>query len=204
MYQKKLRPFKPKATKSHAIEKIISAPLVAAAHANSMMQKEQTAFMMETGFKEVNGKYIPEMIEMVLTQHVMDQNSSTENAPGMKTIETSFNLPILTIIPMNSLAVDQVNVQFEMEVNQQISRNENQSNTISHTLAPNTTSTQLKGRISYDSKEDANATSQYRRQNSSSLKVEVNAAPLPLPVGVNTILDLYQKSIQPIQLKEQQ
>ncbi len=204
MYQKKLRPFKPKATKSHAIEKIISAPLVAASHANSMMQKEQTAFMMETGFKEVNGKYIPEMIEMVLTQHVMDQKSSTENAPGMKTIETSFNLPILTIIPMNSLAVDQVNVQFEMEVNQQISRNENKSNTISHTLAPNTTSTQLKGRISYDSKEDANATSQYRRQNSSSLKVEINAAPLPLPVGVNTILDLYQKSIQPIQLKDQQ
>lgn len=198
MFQHKIRPFKPGRCKSHDIEKIISAPLVAAAHANSMMQREQTTFMMETGFNEVNGRFEPIMIEMVLIQHVMDDTSNENGSPNMKAIETTFNLPILTIIPLSSLAVDQVNVQFELEINDQISKNI--PNSFNPAMGRPNGSTQLKGKISYDSKEDPSATSTYRRQNSAALKVLINAAPLPLPVGVNTLIDLYQKSIRPIHL----
>lgn len=62
----KTKEFNPSTSNSHDIEKIISAPLVAASHANSMMQREQTTFMMDVGFNENNGKYEPIMIEMVL------------------------------------------------------------------------------------------------------------------------------------------
>lgn len=197
MNPKNIRPFNPTFTKSHHIEKIISAPLEAAAHANAMMQREQTTYMMETGFNENNGRYEPIMIEMLLVQQVLDQDAQNGSAaPQMKTIETTFNLPILTIIPINSLAVDQVNVQFEMEIHQEITQNNNNATSSG---IPQADKTQLKGKISYDSKEYVPNTTR-RRQNSSSLKVEVNAAPLPLPVGVNIILDLYQKAIRPVEL----
>jgi len=197
MNPKNIRPFKPTFSKSHRIEKIISAPLEAAAHANAMMQREQTTYMMETGFNENNGRYEPIMIEMLLVQQVLDQDDTDDSgAPQMKTIKTTFNLPILTIIPINSLAVDQVNVQFEMEIQQEIVYNNTRPTSSG---IPQTDKTQLKGKISYDSKEYVPNTSR-RRQNSSSLKVEVNAAPLPLPVGVNIILDLYQKAIRPVEL----
>ncbi len=200
MFHNKIRSFKPGKSNSHAIENIISAPLVAAAHANSMMQREQTTFMMDTGFNEVNGRFEPLMIEMVLIQNVLEDTTDAHGKPVMKTIETTFNLPILTIIPLNSLAVDQVNVQFEMEIHEQINRNTSTCKNSTNSFGQPTNNTQLKGKISYDSREDTSATSPYRRQNSSSLKVLVNVSPLPLPVGVNTIIDLYQKSIQPIQL----
>jgi hypothetical protein len=194
-----IKPFRPQFSRSHNIERIISAPLVAAAHANAIMQREQTKYMMETGFNEKNGRFEPVMIEMLLIQQVMDDQVQGNADPVMKTIETTFNLPILTIIPINSLAVDHVNVQFIMEINQEITQNANSSKSTGPNIGPPAKKTQLKGRISYDSNEYVPNTTR-RRQNTSSLKVEVNAAPLPLPVGVNIILDLYQKAIRPVEL----
>ena len=51
------------------------------------------------------------MINMTLTRPVINADGS-EAEP----VETDFNLPLLTIIPLNSLAVDDINVSFEMEV----------------------------------------------------------------------------------------
>lgn len=45
-------------------------------------------------------------------------------APVIQTVTTKFNLPMLTIIPINSLAVDTVDIGFEMEVKSSFSESE--------------------------------------------------------------------------------
>jgi len=54
----------------------------------------------------------------------------------------------------------------------------------------------LNGKISYDPGRDSNVNNRDKSQMSSRLKVNVNAEPLPLPVGVLAVIDVYVKAIQ--------
>lgn len=191
----RLRSFQPQEMSGNNIEDVISAPLMAVAHANSMMQREQTKFLMETAFKFVNGVHEPQMIEMQLIQHQLDQ-SDPQN-PKMVKQETVFNIPLLTLIPFNSLAVDELNVEFEMEITNQYEEDRTTGLLTAKNSDDPKPKTQMKGRISYDSKEKSDSKNSTRRQNNSSLKVNLHAGTLPLPTGVTTIMDLYLKSIHP-------
>lgn len=129
------------------MEDLIGGPLNAAAKANAAMALTQTKFLLETCFerieipatnttpKQVN--YKPVMIEMSLERGVLgyekkkdkdDQGKEIEiMAPVIQTVTTKFNLPMLTIIPINSLAVDTVDIGFEMEVKSSFSESEKTS-----------------------------------------------------------------------------
>ena len=63
--------------------------------------------------------------------------------------------------------------------------------------------TQLNGKISHAPDKNPNGASQYKSEASSTLKVNIEAGPLPLPLGVLSIIDLYVKNIQPIPSNKQ-
>ena len=186
------------------IDQVISAPLVAASTANAMMLKDQAQFLMEFCFdvtqrKNEKGEVIgvthtPRMIEMVMKRSIIDPQKESGDPAAIKIIEMVFSVPVLTLIPINSLAVDEVKIEFDMEITSQSSQSADASKTTG--LDDGSQKTQLKGKISYDSKESGSKTS--RRQNSSKLKVQVHAGNLPLPVGVTAMLDMYSNSIHPI------
>ena len=99
------------------MESLIGGPLNAAAKANSAMALTQTMFMLDTCFKKKNisgsGKppvynYEPIMIDMVLTRSVITQGMDTTK--GIPQASTKFTLPLLTILPINSLAVETVDI----------------------------------------------------------------------------------------------
>ena len=105
------------------MESLIGGPLNAAAKANSAMALTQTMFMLDTCFKKKNisgsekppvYNYEPIMIDMVLTRSVITQGMDTTK--GIPQASTKFTLPLLTILPINSLAVETVDINFEMEV----------------------------------------------------------------------------------------
>jgi hypothetical protein len=193
------KPFEPSVSSGLNIESLISAPLIAASKANVMMLTGQTRFLLEYCFlKKVDASkpeheiYEPKMINMVLKKHVID-HTKKQDEPGFITeVQMSFSLPLLSIVPLNSLAVDKVNVDFDMEITS-ITSHENQSNgKIIDKKA------QLNGKICNKRKCDNSGTNQPEDQTASRLMVKISASPLPLPVGVLTILDLYSKSILPI------
>lgn len=187
------------------IDQVISAPLVAASTANAMMLKDQARFLMEFCFdaterKDENGNttgisHTPRMIEMVMKRSIINPDKEPGDPEAVQIMEMVFSVPVLTLIPINSLAVDEVKIEFDMEITSQSTHASDHSKNTG--LEDNTETTQLKGKISYDSKESGSRTS--RRQNSSKLKVQVHAGNLPLPVGVTTMLDMYSKSIHPIE-----
>jgi hypothetical protein len=185
--------FKPNFGSELNIESIISAPLVAASKANVVMVTGQTRFLLDYCFKKNdNNSYEPIMIEMSMVKGIVDNSKSPSDQDFIKQTELKFSIPLLCLVPLNSLAIDKVNIDFDMEITSVTSYDSNKG--IIDKQA------QLKGKISSQPKEGSKNSGKDNSNNSSTshLKVNINAGPLPLPMGVLTILDLYSKAIQPI------
>ncbi|MGL1957292.1 MAG: DUF2589 domain-containing protein [Colwellia sp.] len=190
------------------MKELIGAPLVAAAQANNMMALTQTKFLLETCFSlKTQGEkeiYKPIMINMTLTRLVINADG-TEAEP----IESDFNLPLLTIIPLNSLAVDEVKVNFEMEVKSSFSTDklansvkENiDKDSISRKINSDNISAELNGVVAASDKSSSDDSSSFKKSNSAKYEINAHAGQIPLPVGVTTIIEAFSQSIVPIQLK---
>lgn len=161
-----------------AIEKLMAAPFIAAADANAKMGKEQAKFLMESCFEQDGDSFRPKMVGLSMTKTTNDGKEQTLN----------FELPLITIIPFNSLCITDMSLKFDLEI-------------ISYTgchdpVDPDDTDSKhkctLHGNVSYDGKEQ-NAT-QKRKQ--AKMSVEMNAGTIPLPLGLTTLIDFYSKNIK--------
>lgn len=191
------------------MDALIGAPLNAAANANAAMAMTQTKFMLDTCFKKegdaANTNYQPIMIKMSLTRGVI-QPSDDGKEPKIVPVETKFDLPLITIIPLNSLGVDNVQITFEMEVKSSFSEEQSQKteNTIKTSAEWEVkagwgpVSATVKGSASYDHNDSSSHNTHYEKSNSAKYTVLVHAGQLPLPKGVNTIIEAYTLAIQPI------
>jgi len=211
------------------MDSLIGGPLNAAATANAAMALTQTKFLLDTCFSRTPGdpnakkpdSYSPIMIIMSLDRGVLTPGSPAVPAgPGgnppaqpatdtkIQQVTTTFNLPLLTIVPLNSLAVDTVNITFEMEVKSSFSEDQSQSSTTERKaegsfeakLGWGPLSVTIKGSASYDQKDSSTHNTHYEKSNSAKYTVLVHAGQLPLPKGVNTIIEAFTRAIEPIQL----
>jgi hypothetical protein len=191
------------------IESMISAPLVAASKANVVMLTGQKRFILEYCFRENDkGQLQPVMIEMVITKVVMDEGDSKVTydpkvPPKMKQVQFSFSIPLLCLVPFNSLAVDKVTVDFDMEITS-ISKKQpvgsKSGNTENTQIVDD--KVQLNGKISNDRRRRDSDKAETSSQMKSKLSVHINASTLPLPVGVLTILDMYTKAIHALPMED--
>lgn len=190
------------------MDSLIGGPLNAAAKANAAMALTQTSFLLDTCFSKKDEKnYEPILISMTLTRGVI-QPAEAGKDPIIKQVQTKFELPILTIIPLNSLAVDNVDISFEMEVKSSFGEDTHEEK--SKALKAESSfeakfgygpfSATIKGSVSYDQKESSSRDTHYQKSNSAKYTVNVHAGQLPLPQGVTTIIDAFTKSIEPIEL----
>lgn len=187
------------------MKSLIGAPLIAAADANNMMAMTQTRFLLNTCF-ESHGegeeiKYKPIMINMTLTRQVLNKNGEENGS-----VESSFNIPLMTVIPLNSLAVDDISVNFEMEVVSSFSKKNSKEdesstakkNTLDKKISDDKEAVELTGAVSAGSKQSSTDSSNYTKSNSAKYEIKAHAGKIPLPSGVITILDAFSKSIAPI------
>ena len=191
--------FKPQFGAELNIESIIGAPLVAASKANVMMLTGQAQFLLDYCFTKEEGSDLrqPLMIEMVLSQPVVDHTKQPTDPGYISINKMAFQ------VPLNSLAIDKINVDFDLEITSVGSYNyESKVNADVQLVERKAV---LNGRIAPAKQEyKRNSHEQYDGTLSSRLKVNIHAGRLPLPKGVLTILDLYTKSIQPIQKIDKQ
>ena len=196
------------------MEDLIGGPLKAAANANAVMAMTQTQFMLNTCFEAIKEgdiikSYKPIMITMSLTRGIIVPGETPSDPPTIDTFTTTFDLPIITIIPLNSLAVDEVNINFEMEVKSSYGEetSKSQETTISTSAEWEVkagwgpVSVSITGSASYDSKDSSNFSSHYEKSNSAKYTVNVHAGQLELPKGVNTIIKAFTQAIEPIEVK---
>lgn len=188
------------------MEDLIGGPLNAAAKANASMALTQTRFLMETCFsKNEDDSYNPVMIEMSLTRPAVINDGSSIK---VENITTKFNLPLISVIAINSLGVDKVDITFEMEVKSSFSETEKStketeskgSGSFESKLGWGPLSVSIKGSASYSSKDSETHDTHYEKSNSAKYTVNVHAAQLPVPKGVNTIIEAFTQSIQPYEV----
>lgn len=191
------------------MESLIGGPLNAAAKANAGMAMTQTKFLLDTCFTlSDSGNYSPIMIVMSLTRGVITPGTDDKTDATIQQMTTTFNLPLLTIVPLNSLAVESVDVTFEMEVKSSFSEEATETKEKEVKAAASFEakagwgpfSVTIKGSASYDQKDSSTHSTHYQKSNSAKYTVSVHAGQLPLPKGVNTIIEAFTQSIQPITL----
>jgi hypothetical protein len=195
------------------MEDLIGGPLNAAARANSAMALSQTKFMLDTCFTydSTTSNYTPIMIKMSLTRGILIPPANPQDPPTLSSFETKFDLPILTIIPLNSLGVDNVDITFEMEVKSSYGEETNQEQEkkiaaeasweIKAGWGP--VSASITGSASYDSRDMSSFNSHYEKSNSAKYAVRVHAGQLPLPKGVETIIKAFTLAIEPYEMPKE-
>lgn len=197
---------------------LIGGPLKSAAEANAQMATTQVEFMLNTCFNEVSTgegenkvtNYDPVMVNMTLTRGVLTETHDSDGNPqtDIQNVRTNFALPLLTIIPLNSLAVDSVDVDFMMEVKSSTSTDNSKVNSSSTNAEGGFSGgggfgpfqVSVHGSISHKNSSESKSSSHYQASNSATYNVKVHAGQLPLPKGVNVIIDTYAQNVTPIQM----
>jgi hypothetical protein len=196
---------------------LIGGPLNAAAEANAMMAVTQTKFMLDTCFiapkKSKDGTtgentLTPILVTMQIKRGVIDDNVEKGQPPEITSVTTEFDIPLLTLIPLNSLGVTDVNITFDMEVKS--SYTSETSSSTSSSLSEQGSfeakfgwgpfSVEVKGSVSHDEKSTSSQSASYKKSNSAKYTVDVTAGQLPLPDGVTTIIQAFTNSISPIEV----
>lgn len=190
------------------MQSLIGGPLKAAAEANANMAFTQTQFMLDTCFTKTadNESYNPIMIKMEIKRGVITPAATAGGAATIQQVSTTFDLPLLTIIPLNSLGVDNVDVTFEMEVKSSFAEEQSKEtktafkgeSSFEAKAGWGVFSVSIKGSASYDKQDSENHSTHYEKSNSAKYTVNVHAGQLPLPKGVNTIIEAFTKSIEPL------
>ena len=191
------------------MDALIGGPLNAAATANAAMALTQTKFMLDTCFTSTGTgdtrNFKPIMINMTLTRGVIDQSVTPAK---IDQFDTKFKLPLLSIIPLNSLAVAPVALPFALEVKSAYGESASSSTENSTkvdvgfeaSFGWGPISATVKGNVSSSSLDKSEKNSHYDKSNSAKYTVSVHAGQLPLPKGVGIIIEAFAGAIQPVQL----
>ena len=168
---------------------------MAVVKANNKMATEQLNLLLEICFFKRNKAYEPVMIQMVMRK----TNIETDPFSGEVTTSVSeivFEVPLITILPLSSLAVEHIDIEMGMEIHTQIDIDED---TERPALLP-ASKLQRKRNIALAGSLQASPKPSSKNEDvsesiSTNVSINVNAGQLPLPLGLTTVLDAYSKTI---------
>lgn len=166
------------------MDKLIGGPLSAAADASIQLANSTADFINRVGF-DANGS--------VRTVPFMYQRKSVNEDGSSNLDEMKVDVPMLAIVPIPNLQVDEVNILFDMEVKQS-EKSETSIDlgaTISGSLNLGIAKVSLTGNVSAHS---ANTRSS---DNSAKYHVDVRATNHGIPEGLARVLDMMAVNISP-------
>lgn len=180
---------------------LIGAPLKAAADANAMLGKSQMQFVLSSCFeKDEEGNLQAKMVSFSVERSVIRPDGEVLPNPA----KFSLSVPILTLLPMNTLGVDEVDISFDMVVKSSVDHNHETGEDIKKSSKGDITEhsnsekfhSEMYGVLSSSEKESSQSTS------SAHYQIKLSASDKQLPKGLSAILDSLIKNISPIQLKK--
>lgn len=166
------------------MDKLIGAPLTAAADASTLLANSTADFINRVGFDQT-GK--------VRTVSFMYQKRSVNEDGTSNLDEMKLDVPMLAIVPIPNLQVDEVNILFDMEVKQSEKTDSSLDlgATISGTLSLGVIKVSVTGSVSAHS---ANTRSS---DNSAKYHVDVRATNHGTPEGLARVLDIMASTVSP-------
>lgn len=180
-----------------AIADLIGMPVVAIVNANDMMAKQQVSLLMQNCFSETGDVYEPVMITMSLYRGFVEPSNDNDSI-SIRRKASNFQIPLITLLPLNSLAIEEAKIEFDMEVYYHHDLAEDEDSDL---LAPNSLSTiessksyELTGSIKYQSGDWPKGSGNHG-EGASAISISISTSKLPLPLGVSTILNAYSHGV---------
>ena len=166
------------------MDKLIGAPLVAAADASISLANSTADFINRVGFDKNNNA---RTVKFMYQQRSVNEDG-TSNLDEMKV-----DVPILAIVPIPNLQVDEVNVLFDMEVKQSEKRDMGMDvgATVTGSLGVGWAKVSVSGSVSAHSSHTRSS------DNSAKYHVDVRAANHGIPEGLARVLDMMAVNISP-------
>jgi len=171
------------------IGELLGASLSAVSSANSKMQSHQVGFLLRNCFEARDGKYVPLSVDLQLESGSLRYG----DVPSVASTCVPFRVPLLTLLPLNSLAVDSAQLDFGLSVTSCCTSAAEADGMLMGTLRPKLT---LRGKFS--GTQDISVADKRGSRSDSGIHMSVSVKSVPLPKGTRTLLDLYTRSISPV------
>jgi hypothetical protein len=172
------------------MEELIGAPLVAAANANKTMVMTNANFIQEVGLlKDSEGK--------ITGANMVDFAYKMQDKEG-KVQDMSISVPLLAIVPLPALKVEEAEVTFSMQVN---SSTEDTSETESEAGFEGSASYNagiFKASVKVHGKTSAKSSHTRKSDNSAKYDVHVIARDNGIPEGLSRVLDIIHDAVTPV------
>lgn len=180
---------------------LIGGPLKAAVEANMLLARSTADFINDVGFvptKDENGNMVPGAPRM----SDFSFERPGKDPDGNPTIEVvKIKVPMLAIVPVPNLQVNNVDIVFDMEVKSsttdtsKTSASASLEASVSGGWGPVSASVKISGSVS-TAKENTRST-----DTSAKYHVEVNARNFGIPEGLARVLDMMHQAAQPRQVE---
>jgi len=168
---------------------LIGGPLEAACDANVMLAKSTSDYINTVGFNQEDGTV--RQVDFKFERPVL-------NDEGLPTIEAvKIQIPMLAIVPIPNLQVDNVDISFDMEVRSATSSVEKEDKEAELTgsaqvgWGPFSASVEIRGKTSAH-KENIRSS-----DNSAKYHVQVQASNADIPEGLSRVLDIMADAAEP-------
>ncbi|MGN1148859.1 MAG: DUF2589 domain-containing protein [Lachnospiraceae bacterium] len=167
------------------MEKLIGGPLSAAADASTLLANSTADFINRIGF-DANGKV--RTVAFAYQKRSMNEDG-TSNLDEMKV-----DVPMLAIVPIPNLQVDEVNVLFDMEVKQ------SEKSESAMDLGASVTGTMNLGivKVSLTGNVSAHSSNTRSSDNSAKYHVDVRATNHGTPEGLARVFDMMAANVAPM------
>jgi uncharacterized membrane-anchored protein YhcB (DUF1043 family) len=167
------------------MDQLIGAPLRAAADASTQLANSTAAFINEVGFDNQN---------KIRTASFGYQMRSVNEDGTSNLDEMKVEVPILAIVPIPNLQIDEVNILFDMEVKQ--SEKSEQSTDGSMSLSGQAKFGPVK--VSVSGSVSVHSSNTRSTDNSAKYHVDVRATNHGTPEGLSRVLDMMAANIAPM------
>lgn len=188
------------------LQGLIGAPAIALASANNMMAMEQVRFLLDFCFGKLpNGTYEPVLVQMILTKaYLKPSNRPLQSPDSLEKVTSLFEVPLVTLVPFNSLAMDEAEVAMTIFVTHYKFKDEGVIPGLRTGYdEPNQTyyPVNIMGNISHDNSEaSVRDTEGSPSVNYSPLYIRIHTEQIDLPIGLKSIIQMYGKAIFPIDI----
>lgn len=166
------------------MDELIGGPLSAAADASKILANSTASFIKKIGFDKDN---------KVRTVAFMFQKRSVNEDGTSNLDEMKVDVPMLAIVPIPNLQIDEVNVLFDMEVKQ--SEKEESSMDIGASLTGTVEVAMIK--VSVTGNISSHSSNTRSSDNSAKYHVDVRASNHGTPEGLARVLDMMAANISP-------
>lgn len=182
---------------------LIGGPLKAACDAQSMLANSQLSFISEIGwYTDEAQKTKVRTASFSFTRSAGAEAKDAESKPEQQTELVELNVPLLALVNVPSLAIDKVNITFDMEVKSSTSSESTQNKSASISAGAGGKfggfhfDVKIKGSVSCHDKNTRTS------DNSAKYHVEVTASQQPTPEGLSRMIDILNTAIIPTKVEK--